>query len=422
MKVNVENQKSSQKIIKIEVDTERVNAALEDVYGSIQKKAHVPGYRPGKAPRDMVKARYDKTANEETINRLVWECYHEALKEKGISPLGYPVIVDMNFNEGKPLKFSVKVDVRPDFKLKSYKGIKVKEKPCDVTDADVDNSLEQLRESLAEYKNIAPRPIEKGDYVVCEYECYAEGKLVDKNEKLWLYISDQLQPKELLELLLGAEQSALKETEVSYPQDYEYKELAGKKRLYKVTPKEIKQKLLPEVNDDLAKSTGHFKDLSELKSDLKSNILKNKQLESKRDIENQVYSFLLKNHAFEVPASLVERQSLQLVEEAKKRLLQQGYKKEDIEKQDAKLKESVKDKASDNVKLFFILEKIAREENIRADEKDLEKKVSEIAKYAKQDAAKVREHIEKNNLTENLKEQILHDKVAEFLLAESKKT
>ena len=421
MKINIEDQKDAQKLIKVEVEAQRVDAALEDIYNGIQKTANIPGYRPGKAPRDMVKTHYNKAANEEVLNRLIWDCYREAITEKDINPVGYPVIVDVDFNEGKPLNFSVKVETRPAFKLKVYKGIKVKEKLYEASDEDVDNALKQMQESMAEYKNIKARPIAKGDYIVCDYECFSEGKQVDKKDKLWLYISDKLQPKELLALLLGAELGTTKETEVSYPKDYEYKELAGQSRLYKVTPKEIKEKILPEINDELAKSTGHFNDMSELKADLKKNILSQKKLESARDVENQIYKILLESHAFDVPASLVENQALRLVQETKQRLAQQGYKKEDLDTQDDKLKESVKGRALDNVRLFFIMQSIAQQEKIEVVESDIDKRVAEIASHTKEDQVKVRQRLKENNLLDSLKEQALHDKVAEFLIAQAKR-
>ena len=421
MKINIEDQKDAQKLINVEVEAQRVDAALEDIYNGIQKTANIPGYRPGKAPRDMVKTHYNKAANEEVLNRLIWDCYREAITEKNINPVGYPVIVDVDFNEGKPLNFSVKVETRPAFKLKVYKGIKVKEKLYEASDEDVDNALKQMQESMAEYKNIKARPIAKGDYIVCDYECFSEGKQVDKKDKLWLYISDKLQPKELLALLLGAELGTTKETEVSYPKDYEYKELAGQSRLYKVTPKEIKEKILPEINDELAKSTGHFNDMSELKADLKKNILSQKKLESARDVENQIYKILLESHAFDVPASLVENQALRLVQETKQRLAQQGYKKEDLDTQDDKLKESVKGRALDNVRLFFIMQSIAQQEKIEVVESDIDKRVAEIASHTKEDQVKVRQRLKENNLLDSLKEQALHDKVSEFLIVQAKR-
>jgi len=421
VKINIEDQKDAQKLIKVEVEAQRVDAALEDIYNGIQKTANIPGYRPGKAPRDMVKTHYNKAANEEVLNRLIWDCYREAITEKNINPVGYPVIVDVDFNEGKPLNFSVKVETRPAFKLKVYKGIKVKEKLYEASDEDVDNALKQMQESMAEYKNIKARPIAKGDYIVCDYECFSEGKQVDKKDKLWLYISDKLQPKELLALLLGAELGTTKETEVSYPKDYEYKELAGQSRLYKVTPKEIKEKILPEINDELAKSTGHFNDMSELKADLKKNILSQKKLESARDVENQIYKILLESHAFDVPASLVENQALRLVQETKQRLAQQGYKKEDLDTQDDKLKESVKGRALDNVRLFFIMQSIAQQEKIEVVESDIDKRVAEIASHTKEDQVKVRQRLKENNLLDSLKEQALHDKVSEFLIVQAKR-
>jgi trigger factor len=419
VKIKIEDIKGSQKLIRIEVGPQRVEAALDKAYNGISKNARIPGFRPGKAPLDLLKAHYDKEANEDAINSLIWDCYRDAVIERDIKATGYPVISDVDFSKDKPLSFSVKVDVNPDFRLKQYKGIRTNEKSYDVTDDDIEKTVKQLQESMAEYKNIDPRPIKTGDYVVCFYECFENGKLVDKKDKLWLYISDKLQPKELLEVLLGAEINVLKEALASYPEDYEYKELAGKQRLYKVTPKQIKEKTLPAVDDDMAKAAGNFADLKALKEALKENILHSKKLESKRDLENQIYEYLLKAHVFDVPVSLVERQLSRLVEDAKQKLLYQGYKKEDLDKQDDTFKGTLQEQAVKNVRLFFIIDKIAKQESIQASPEDIEKQIKDISAHTKEDADKVKKRLEENKLTDSLKEQIIHDKVVEFLIKQA---
>lgn len=421
MKVKIENLKESQKLIKIEVDAERVGSVLSDVYGGIQKKARIPGYREGKAPRDLIETHYEQTANEETLNRLVWDCYREAVVQENLDPAGYPVIEDVKFEKQKPLTFTVKLDVRPKFKLKNYKGIKIKEEALKVTDEEIDSTVKDIQESLAQYKNIEKRAIIKGDYVVCDYTCSVDGKVVDKNDKLWLYISDQLQPKEFFSTLVGAEQDATKELEIDHPEDSQNKKLAGKKAFYKITPKQIKEKTLPEINDDLAKSTGQFKTLEELKKHIYQHLLDTKKNQIRQNLEGEIFDNLLKNHSFEVPASMVERQMNQLIESAKQRLLYQGYKKEDIGKQDEALRKSLAENAKNNVRLFFILQKVAKEENIRAEERDIDEKIEQIAKNAKEGFAVVKKRLEEKNLIENLKEQIEHDKVVKFLLNEAKK-
>jgi trigger factor len=272
---------------------------------------------------------------------------------------------------------------------------------------------------MAQYKNIEPRKVAMGDYIICDYECFDDGKLVDKNDKLWLYISEQLEPKELLNALVGTELGTTKEVEVAYPQSYQYKELAGKNRVYKVTPKQIKEKILPDINDDLAKETGHFSDLNGLREHLRKVIYSTKKRESQADVESQIFNTLLKNHVFEIPSSMVERQAAQLAEDAKHQLLHQGYKKEDLEKEDGKIKEGVKSQAKNNVKLFFIIEKIARSENINITDEELDEKIDQIAKSTKEPTAEVRKKLDENGLIENLREQMLHDKVVEFLIKEA---
>jgi trigger factor len=420
VKIRFEDIANSQKLIKIEVESHRVEEALDKAYSGIKKIARVPGYRPGKAPLDLLKAHYGGKANEEAVNTLIWDCYREAIAKEDIRPAGYPVVMDVDFDKGRPLSFSVKVDVNPEFRLRQYKAIKVNRRPYGVTDDDIDKAIKELQESMAQYNNIIPRPIKKGDYVVCLYECFEGGKLVDKKDKLWLYISDKLQPKELLSVLLGAEIDIEKQALVSYPQDYEYKELAGKQRLYKVTPKEIKEKIMPGIDDELAMSSGGFPNLEALKKAVKDKISNSKRLESERDLENQIYTSLLKTHVFDVPVSMVQRQIERLIHEAKQRLLRQGYKKEDIDSQDDKLKDSLRAQAENNVKLFFIIDRISKEEAIQAGPEDIDRMIRDISAKSGEAVEDIRERLKGKELTDALEEQIRHDKVVEFLIKNAK--
>ena len=421
MKVKIDNLKDSQKLIRIEVEPQRVNAVLDDVYKDIQKIARIPGFRVGKAPRDLIEVHYNKAAEDEAVSHLVWESYRQAVLEQKIESVEYPVIEEVNFKRGEPLKFTARVDVRPEFKLKAYKGIRIKQEPPEVTDEEVNNALKNVAESLAQYKDIESRPIAVGDYIVCDYECFVEAKLVDKNNKLWLYINEQLQPKELLSALVGANKDVTKEVEVTHPTDYQQKELAGKRAVYKITPKQIKQKIVPELTDDLAKDTGHFKNLEELKAHLRQRLLKTKQDQIRQGIENQIFDNLLKNHSFNIPLSVVERQTQRLIEDAKLRLMYQGYKKEDVDKQDEQLKKTLSENAKDHVRIFFILDEIAKQERIEVTDEELDEKIKAIAKNMNEELSVVSKRLEEKNLVESLRDQMVQDKVAEFLLREAKK-
>jgi trigger factor len=421
VKIKIEDIKDSQKLIKIELSPEKVNEAVSGVYTDIQKKARVPGYRQGKAPLDILKARYERSASEEAVNNLIWDSYRQAASENNINPVGYPVVSDVVFNPGAPLTFTVKVDVMPEFKLKQYKDIKVSEKPFEVSDDDINKSLEELRESMAEYRNVNRRLVSKGDYVVGRYECFENGKLVDKKDKLWLYISDKLEPKELLAALLGSEVSKEVQAQASYPDNYEYKELAGKSRLYKVTPLEIKEKILPEANDELAKAAGNFNDLSALKKALRESIQRAKENEARHALEAQICAHLLKTHSFDVPVSMIERRLEQLIQNAAQRLAYQGYKKQDIDSQKDKLKESFKEQAVKDVRLFLIIEKISSCEKIEASGSDVAAKIKDIADSSKENVEEVNRRINENGLIDSLKEQIVHEKVMDFLVNSANK-
>ena len=419
MKVKIENQKGSKKLIKIEVENERVQSVLDKVYTEIQKEAHVQGFRVGKVPRNIIEKQYSKAAADEAVSRLVEEAYRKALHENNIDPVGYPVIEDVDFAKEKPFTFTAKVDVRPDFKLKTYKGLKIKNQSAEVSEEDIDKALDNIQESLAQYQNIDARPIADGDHIVCLYETYTDTKLVDKRDEMWLYINDKLQPRQVYDALLGAVNDVTKEVEVTLPQDYQNKELAGKRVLYKITPKQIKHKVLPDINDELAKQAGSFESLQQLKDHIRVNMLQAKKQQIRRDQEAQICEGLLKNHTFDIPESVVERQEERLVEDAKLRLLYQGYKKEDVDKQQQMLKQAVAANAKNNVRIFFILDKIIEQENVTVDDKQLQDKIVQIAGETGQELQAFKKRIEETGTLDNLREQMLHDKVMDMLISEA---
>jgi len=335
VRVKIEDGKECQKIIKIEVGPQRVKDTLDDIYKSITQDAQIPGFRKGKAPRDVIESRYNETANSEAIKQLAWEAYREAAKANGIKPVSYPIIEDVNLSQTQILTFSAKVDVRPIIKLKSYIGIKIKKMSVEVTQDDMDKALEGLRESF-------PR----------------------------------------------------KEPD--------------------------KEKVLPPLDDELAKRAGNFKDLASLKEALKKQLESSKQQQQYSDIEKQLFDFLVKAHSFDVPQSMVDRQLEGMINDAKMRLAHQGHKKEEIESQEAKLKETQADNARIQVKTFFILEAIAEKENIHIADDEFNKHIEKISSATGQDIAKFKQMMQERGLVEDLTQRLLHDKVTGFLMAKAK--
>jgi len=419
VKIKIQDNKNCQKLIKIEVEKEKVQTVLEEVYKEIGQSAQVPGFRKGKAPRDMLELHYSETAREEALRHLIWESYREAVKENKIDPINYPAIEDVKFGEDNHLSFTAKVDIVPTINLKPYTNIKIKKETDRVTEQDVSKALDSIRESLAKFETIESAPVKMGDYAVCDYECTVEGKVIDTQKGVWLEVKEDSNLPEIAKALIGCNKSQVKEVSFALPKNYKVAAYAGKNAAYKIALNEIKQKVLPAQDDAFAKQAGKFENLQQLKDELTKEIGSSKKQQQQANMEGQLFDSLLKANQFDVPESVVDRQLQSMISDAKLRLMYQGYKKEDIEAQEGKLKESLAINAKEHVRLFFILEQIAKKENLRTTDEELDKHIEKISINTNQDKAKVRKTLEEKDLIENLKEQLLHDKVTKFLLEKS---
>jgi trigger factor len=403
-------------LFEIEVPKETVDQAFEEVYSEMSKVANIPGFRPGKAPKELVKKHYSKEARKEVINHLIPDAYQKALEEHKVDPVGYPDITDLIFEEGKTMSFKAKIDTRPKFELKNYKGIKVEKKKAVVKDEDIDKALDNLRQYSAKYLAVEDRPAQMDDYVVSDLDCIVDAKPAHKKrENLWLYIDKGSIMSGLTEKMIGMNKNEERDIEVELSKDYPDKNIAGKKALYHVKAKEIKVRSLPNIDDDFAKDLGK-ENLADLKKEVAKE-LENK-MKSDNDIaaENQLLNKIIDSNSFAVPSNLVKRQIRMMSENAKARLLEKGFKKEDLDKKDGELEERFKDDALKQVRLLFILDRIAKNEGIETDEKDLENAYKSISMQSGKKEEEVKEHYEKEGLVDSLLERIREEKTINFLL------
>lgn len=409
-------------IFEIDVPKESVDKAFEEVYGEITKVASIPGFRAGKAPVELVKKHYAKNASEEAIKRLLPDAYAAALKEHGIIPLGSPEISDMVFEEGKAMSFKARVDTRPKFTVKNYKAIAVTRKKVSIDGKDVDKTLENVREMHAKYESPGERPLQMGDYAVSDLDCLADGKPIHrKREDLWLFLDKDTIALGLSEGMVGMKKGDEKDIEVTLSKDYPNKDLAGKKVIYHVKVKDIKVRKLPEIDDSLAKELGKD-NLENLKKDIASGLEEQAKRNAEIEVENKVLAKLIDDNDFAVPGGFVNRQLGYMVENAKRHLIEKGFKKEDLDKKDDELKGKFKNDAVRRVRLLFILDAIARAEHIDVGDGDVEEAYKAISSQTGKPEAQVKEHYEREELVEDLKEQLREGKVIEFLVKSAKVT
>jgi trigger factor len=406
----------------VEVPKETIDKAFEEAYAGIAKVASVPGFRAGKAPIDLIRKRYAKEASKDVLDRIVSEAYSASLEEHGIDPVGYPEISDLVFAEGKTMSFKAKVDTRPKFNLKDYKGMHVEKKKPRVTDEDVKKAIDSLREYAAKYIPVEDRAAAWGDYVVSDLECFVDGKEAHKKrENLWLFLDKESLLGGLMEKIIGMRKGEERDVEVELPEKYPDKNIAGRRAKYRVKVSQIKSRKIPDVNDEFAKDLGK-ENLDSLKKMIVEELEKKAAYDSEIAAENQLLDKLIDENDFAVPQTLVAKQIRLMTENAKNKLAQKGFTREELDKKDDEFSGRFKADATRHVKLLFILDSIASEQKISADAEDLANAYKSIAAETQKREEEVKNYYEKEGLEGSLLQKIREEKTIEFLLKNAKIT
>ena len=419
MKANVEEISSIKKKVSIEISEDQVNKEVESFYKDLGKKAKIKGFRPGKVPRDILERYFKDYVKAEVIQKLIEETYPQALSETDLHPVSPPVIDPGGFEDGKPFQYSAMIEVKPDIQLEEYTGLKIEGKKEEVKDEEVEERLKALQNLHANLKTISEaRPIQTGDYVIIDYEARLGGKPLEGGKAIDFTVevgSGQFIPA-FEEKLIGLKPEEEKEIEVSFPEDYGYQKWAGKTISFHVKIKEIKEKILPPLDDEFAKDLGDYSSFEELKVKLKGEIEKEKELALERQLKDQVVDQLLEINPFDVPESLVGEQAKAMVSDTKLRLAAQGVALKKLGVSEEKLQEDYKAMAQKQVRTFLILEKIAGAEGIAVTDEEADDRLREMSERMHQKFDVVKRYYEKNGLLPEVKAGIIRDKTLNFLL------
>ena len=419
MKANVEEISSIKKKVSIEISEDQVNKEVESFYKDLGKKAKIKGFRPGKVPRDILERYFKDYVKAEVIQKLIEETYPQALSETDLHPVSPPVIDPGGFEDGKPFQYSAMIEVKPDIQLEEYTGLKIEGKKEEVKDEEVEERLKALQNLHANLKTISEaRPIQTGDYVIVDYEARLGGKPLEGGKAIDFTVevgSGQFIPA-FEEKLIGLKPEEEKEIEVSFPEDYGYQKWAGKTISFYVKIKEIKEKILPPLDDEFAKDLGDYSSFEELKVKLEGEIEKEKELALERQLKDKVVDQLLEINPFDVPESLVGEQAKAMVSDTKLRLAAQGVALKKLGVSEEKLQEDYKAMAQKQVRTFLILEKIAGAEGIAVTDEEADDRLREMSERMHQKFDVVKRYYEKNGLLPEVKAGIIRDKTLNFLL------
>jgi trigger factor len=422
MKVNVEDISSIKKKVHVEVPEDRVAQEIDSFYEELKKKAKIKGFRPGKAPRTILERYFKDYAKGEVLQRLIQDTFPKALSEVSFSPVAPPAFDPQELEGGKPFRYAAIVEVKPQIKIEDYTGLNLEGKKEEVRDEELEERLKNLQNLHAQLKAISePREVRTGDYVILDYDAKMDGRPLDEGKGVDITVevgSGRFIPT-LEENLIGLKPEDEKDVDVSFLADYGYKKWAGKTVSFHVKVKEIKEKILPPLDDEFAKDLGGFDSLEALTAKLREDMQKVKEEALDRHFKDQIVDQLLQKNSFEIPPSLVEEQNQALVSEAKLRLASQGMNLKDMDISEDKLREDYRAVAERQVKTYLILEKIAGQEGISVSDEEVQGRLKEISERSHQKFEAVKRYYEKNGLIPEMQAGILSDKTLNFLIEKS---
>ena len=401
-------------VAEVEQETERAVA-------EIQKKVKLPGFRPGKTPLAMVKARFAGDIRQEVLEKLVPKALKAAVDKEHLQWVGTPDIKDVHFHEGEPLKFKAEFEVAPEFELGDYRGLVVNYTEPEVADKDIDERLEGVRERKAEFVNEEPRPLADGDFALISLESLSGVAEKVAQDEIMIKIGDEATMKEFSEALRAASPEESREFDVTYPEDYERKNLAGRTVRFKATVKAVRRKELPELNDEFAKDLGDYQTLEEVREQIRKTILRERESQAMEDAKHQVIERLVDAHNFPVPEAYIDRQIEINVDNQLRTLAAQGVDPKSIKLDWNKVKESQKDRAARDVRASLLLDKIADREAIGATQEEVDQQVQQIAKQQREAVALTRAKLQKEGVIGRIAGNIRTEKTLNFLFEHATK-
>jgi trigger factor len=418
MKVTVEQISEITSRVNVELPGEAVSRQLKKVYNRLNRSAKVRGFRPGKVPLTILKRHYGDQVNQEVGLDLINETLMEAVAQTGMEVVSQSDLDREPLQEGEPFRYSFVVEVKPEVHARDYKNISAKRPPVVVSDEEVAAELALRREAnfhLASLKE--PRPIQEGDHAILDFQTFVDGKPLPDGEAKGFHLevgSNRFNP-EFENELIGASKGEEKEIQVAFPVDYGNKNLAGKKAIFQVSVKDIKEKVLPELNDEFAKNLGAFENLEDLRAAVRQELENNKKKRIDDEVWVQICDELLDRNPFEVPKSMVEQELQRMLDTIQYRLSSQNLTLEQAGMDEETFKERNREMAERRVRTSLLLERISHQEKLGISDEELEQGLHNTAERMNQPYDKVKDFYQRSNMMDSYRHQLLEEKVIHFL-------
>ena len=421
--VSVENLAPCKKLVRVELDAAAVDAAFDAITKDFQKQASLPGFRPGKAPLPMVVKKYDAEITEEAKRKLIGDNYRKAIEEQKLHVVGAPDIEEVQFGRGQALSFTATIETAPEFQLPEYKGLPAQLETKTVSDADVERALELLRGQHAKFETVARR-LAGGDIAVVNYTGTCDGKPITElaptakglteQKNFWVETADGSFIPGFAAQLIGAQAGEKRTVNVDFPADFVTPQLSGKKGVYEVELVEVKEKVLPALDEELAKKFG-AENLEKLKDGVRKDLENELKYSQSKAIRAQTVRALLGRVNFDLPESAVANETRNVVYDLVRQNTQRGIGRELIEKQKDEIYSAAAVNAKDRVKLAFLVGRIAEQEKITVSQEDVLKRAQQLAMMYQMPLDQFIKDLQKRNGVNELYDWVLNEKVLELI-------
>ena len=428
MNVTVESLAPCKKLMRVEIEAQKVDEAFESVMKDFRREASLPGFRPGKAPREMVLRKYEKEIQDETKRKLISEAYRKAVEEQKLDVLGQPDIEEIQFSRGQPLQFAATIETAPEFELPEYKGLPIQRELRSVTGADVERALNLLREERVTFNKVE-RALQSGDIAVVDYTGTCEGKPIieiaptakglTEQKHFWVEATPSSFIPGFADQLIGAKAGDKRTIAVDFPADFVTPQLAGKKGSYEVEVTEVKEKVLPALDEALAKSYG-AESLEKLQAGVRTDLENELKFKQDKTVRTEVVRALLGRVNFDLPETAVAHETRNVVYDLVQENTKRGVPRQAIEQQKEQIYSAATRNAKERVKVQFLLQKIAEKEDIKVSQEEIAQRVHHLAGMYQIPADKFLRDLQKRNGLIEVYDQIMNEKVINFLQENAK--
>ncbi len=408
--------------LEVSIPVDAVQQETEKAVESFQKRARIPGFRPGKAPATLIRKHFEGDIRQQVFENLVPRFLDEQIKLENLQPIARPSISDVHFDPDQPIRFKAEFETSPQIEMGSYRGLKVEYAEPVISDQDVVERVDQIRDSKSTFVNEDPRPLVDKDHAVISLESIGGVDEPVKTDEITIEVGGKDTLDGFSENLRGMTPGDEKDFEVAYPEDYGQDKLAGKTVRFHCILKGLRRKELPELNDEFAQDLGDYRSLEELRDAVRKSIFSLRETEAQEAAKNKLVDSLVDNHEFPVPEVFVEHQIRERLEQSLRALAGQGVDPESLKLDWEKIKETQRERATREVKASLLLDSVAQKESIFATEEEVDREVERLARQEREPVLSLRPKLEKNGTLGRIASHIQTSKTLQFLFDNAEKT